>query len=128
MNDITTFWFLTSQVEEAERKKKEAESLLKDVYPELIRLCPHPEAIDWNFGHRGCGDFRVCAVCGIEDRESYGGTPGDEYNYGTAGRPDPEFWKNSVVRRASSEQEFGSYRRQHGWHVKNGSADHWYRR
>lgn len=123
VNDVSNFYRLTKTVVENENLVSNAKAILKEAYAELVMVCPHPEAIDHNYGNRG-GDYRVCMVCGIEDLASEGGTPGDEYDYGYPGRPNREFWKNSTVRKAKNEEEHWKYRRSHGWRVKNGKPDH----
>lgn len=122
MSDIALFWSLKNMIDMDESIKAEVKQRLKENYPKLIEICPHSEALDWNFGHRGIGDYRVCMICGLEDHESQGGSAGDEYNYGYAGHPDREFWKDAKVRKAKDEKEFWSYRRDHGYRVVGGKV------
>lgn len=119
MSDIAEFYRLLKTVEENEKIKKQVKETLKFSYKSLVQICPHSEAIDWNFGNRS-GDYRVCKICGLEDLASQGGTPGDEYDYGYPGYPNREFWKNTTVTKAKTEKEFWSYRRGHGWRVRDG--------
>lgn len=121
MSDIAIFWGLKSIIDNNETIKKEAQKYLNEYYPQLIEICPHSEAIEWDYKH-GQGVFRVCIICGIEDHASEGGTPGDEYDYGYPGYPSRAFWQNTHVRKAEDEKEFSSYRRQHNWRVRNGKA------
>lgn len=118
MNDISYFWKLTKIIEENESTRLNAESTLEKAYSELVRICPHPEAIDWKY--YGIGVFRVCTVCGLEDMASDGGTPGDEYNYGTNGAPNEVFWRDTNIINASSEEEHCEYRRRHHWTIEDG--------
>lgn len=124
MSDIAKFWHLKNLVEVNEEKKREAQHELDGAYKELVMICPHSEALDWNYGNHS-GDYRVCMICGLEDRASEGGTPGDEYNYGYPGRPNREFWKGSDIRKAKNAKEFSMYRRRHGYFVHNGKVTSW---
>lgn len=120
MNDVAKFWKLKSILDEAEKTKSEAQKILNENYSDLIAICPHSEAIDWSYSN---GVYRVCMICGIEDHSSEGGSPGDEYNYGTNGHPSRSFWKNSTIYKAASEEEHWKYReRGHDFRVKNGKA------
>jgi hypothetical protein len=124
MNDIAKFYRLKTTVEEQERIKDNAKRLLKNAYSELVKICPHSEAIDHDFNRRQ-GVFRVCKICGIEDHASEGGTPGDEYNYGYPGSPSREFWKHSEIEKTDDEKYFWTFRRQHGWQVRDGKVWSW---
>jgi hypothetical protein len=61
-------------------------------------------------------------LCGVEDHASEGGTPGDEYNYGSPGSPNRAFWAKTQCRTAKDEKEFWKYRKSHGWKVRDGKA------
>lgn len=123
MSDIGKFWALLNLLNEAETKKKEAEAVLKENYLEFIKLCPHSEALDWRYG--GSGIFRVCMICGVEDRASQGGTSGDEYNYGYPGHPNKEFWAGSNVKTADSEAHHWEwrYKHSHSYRVSGGKVE-----
>lgn len=121
MNDVAVFWKNKQIIDEAEKTKKEAEELLKEIYPKLIEVCPHPEAITWSLGLRGTGNWVVCKVCGLEDHALIGATPGDEYDYGYAGHMDRDFWKNTVIEQVT-EKESWQYRRRHHYQVVGGKV------
>jgi hypothetical protein len=121
MNDIAKFYSLVKTVEENEEVKANAKKALKEAYAELVLICPHSEAIDYNYS-KGNGDYRVCMICGLEDLASEGGTPGDEYNYGYPGSPNRDFWKDANIRRAKNEKEHWKYRRGHYWRVRDGKV------
>lgn len=121
MSDVKRFWELTRTVEENEEKQKVAKKVLKKAYAELVQICPHPEAVTWNAGIRGWGNWVVCKVCGVTDTARKGATPGDEYDYGYPGSMDKEFWKNTVIETVS-EKESWDYRRGHSWKVIDGKV------
>lgn len=121
MNDIAKFYAAKKTADDNEEIIIKAKAALADAYAELVYLCPHSEAIDWKYG--GSAVFRVCMICGVIDMASQGGTTGDEYNYGYAGHPHREFWKNSKIMEAKSENEHWSYRnRNHEYIVKGGKV------
>lgn len=121
MSDVAKFWSLTRDMTKYEKQVHEAKEALKGIYDELVSLCPHPEAADWQPPSCGTGIYRICKVCGIIDRESEGGTPGDEYNYGTGGHPSRSFWVDSQVENVARET-WWSYVKDHSWHVADGKA------
>lgn len=125
LTDTAKFYVVSKTVEKFENMKKEAERGLSVAYPELIEICPHPEAIEYSFNLRGNGPVRVCKVCGIEDLSSEGGTPGDEYDYGYPGRPSKTFWQDTEVEVTDDEDHFQSFRKGHGAKVVNGKAWHY---
>lgn len=120
VNDLAHFYTLLTNVDTYEQLKKTATENLKELYSQLVPICPHSQAVDHKYPKMGT--FRVCKICGVEDQASYGGTPGDEYDYGYPGKPDPSFWNNATVEQAQDEKYFWTFRRQHGWTVKNGKA------
>lgn len=126
MNDIAKFYRLVKTVSDHEEIVKTSKEILKQSYDALVSLCPHSEAVEHRFSSTG-GLYRVCKICGIEDHESVGGTPGDEYDYGTHGHSDPKFWKDAEVEVTKDEQYFWTFRKQHGWRVAGGKAVKGYR-
>lgn len=121
MSEITSFWTLLRDMTLYEARRDEANKILESTYDQLVAICPHPEAVDWESTIRGQGVFRQCKVCGVVDRASEGGTPGDEYDYGYPGHPSRSFWANSKVETVSRE-EWWSYTKPHRWHVSDGEA------
>jgi hypothetical protein len=119
---IKRFLTLKNNVEVNEGLKDRATKELDALYPLLIQYCPHLEAIDHRY-HSRSGVYRVCTTCGLEDRASEGGTPGDEYDYGYPGSPNREFWKNTEIRVAESEAEHWKYRKSHGYRIVNGAVN-----
>lgn len=120
MNDIAKFYSLLKTADENETKIKESKIALETVYAELVKICPHSEAIDWDYSN---GVYRVCMICGVTDYASEGGTSGDEYNYGTNGYPNRTFWNSATIIKASSEKEHWKYRnREHDYIVKSGKV------
>ena len=120
MSDVGKFWSLTRDMERYETQENEAKKALVHIYDALVAICPHPEAVDWQTTTRQ-GVFRRCKVCGIVDRASEGGTPGDEYDYGCPGHPSRSFWANTVVENVT-EKEWWTYTKSHDWVVLNGKA------
>lgn len=120
MGEVAEFYRLHNTVQAGEARLKEVKKTLKEAYAKFVLICPHPEAIDWNYGRQGT--FRVCMVCGVTDYASEGGTEGDEYNYGYPGSPNKQFWKNSNIRKAESEKEHWKYRVGHEWIVRDGKV------
>jgi hypothetical protein len=118
MNDVAQFYKFVRSMEDNEQKAKDAKDALRFTYAKLVEICPHSEAVEHRFNSGGT--YRICKICGIEDHESVGGTPGDEYNYGTHGRPDPKFWGDADVENIKDEKYFWTFRKQHGWKVVNG--------
>jgi len=120
--DVAKFYRLHKIAEEGEAEKERLLKLLTLTYEELVWICPHPEAIEYNFNIQGHGPVRVCKVCGVEDHSSEGGTPGDEYNYGYPGHVSKTFWKNSEVEVTKDRARFFTFRRQHNWKVSKGQV------
>lgn len=119
MNEIGNFYSLLDKLNEAEFKKSEAEKVLKENYYAFVLLCPHPTALDWKYSS---GTYRVCMICGVQDLASQGGTSGDEYDYGRNGHPDRDFWADSEVEIAISQEHHWEWRRKHShnYQVRNG--------
>lgn len=118
---IAEFYTALREVEYNERAKKEAKKNLKHWYEILVSLCPHSEAVEHRFQSTG-GLWRVCKICGVEDFESVGGSPGDEYNYGTHGHPDPKFWADADVEVTKDEKYFWTFRKGHNYRVVGGKV------
>lgn len=123
--DLGKLYTLTQEIEANEKKREKAKKNLTKLFAELVPNCPHSEAVGHYF--KGTGQkYQVCKICGIEDSCYYGSDPGDEYNYGHAGSADPRFWpKDGNVETAKDEKYFWTFRKQHGWEVKDGVAYHW---
>jgi hypothetical protein len=121
---LARFFNLVDTVEQQEALVKKAGAILKESYWELVQICPHSKCVQFTYTGLGYGPFRVCKICGIEDQASEGGTPGDEYNYGHAGHPNYAFWADSCVEETDDKKYFESFRREHGWSVKDGSPYH----
>lgn len=120
--DVAVFYNLMNVIVENEQARTDAEHALKSAYAELVPQCPHSEAIEFNHQIRGWGSHRCCKICGIVDRASEGGTPGDEYDYGYPGRPSRTFWEHTSVEVTKDEKVWNSYTRRHGWVVRDGKA------
>jgi hypothetical protein len=119
--DLGTFYALTKKVTDYEKLVKNAKKELNKAYSELCPVCPHSESIQAKV--YGGDRFRICKICGIEDRGSKGGTPGDEYDYGYPGYPDDSFWGDSDVEYVDDEKKLWKYRRStHHWIVRDGKA------
>lgn len=117
--NLAAFYRLTRAVDADEQLRKDVQKRLKENYDELVKICPHSEAVDRASSRRGEGVARCCKICGITDYASEGGTPGDEYNYGTAGHPSRSFWAGSHIETVSDKEWF-KYNRHHEWVVTDG--------
>lgn len=118
---LRTLVHTLSRVEYLETQIDEMKNELVDRYETLVKTCPHADVIDHKWNIRGWGTWRICKTCGLEDRAQIGGTPGDEYNYGTPGHIDKNFWEGAHVEIAKNENEFKKYRKNHYWQVENGA-------
>lgn len=119
--DLGRFYNLTRTIEAQEKNKAQAEKILKQTYAELVPECPHSEAVLHYFSSTR-QKYQVCKICGLEDSCGYNSTPGDEYNYGYAGYPHPDVWKDSNVEVTTDEKYFWTFRKQHGWQVNGGKV------
>lgn len=119
--DLANFYVVLKDIEKNEKAKKKAKKNLKKLYAKLVPACPHSEAIQHYFaGTRQ--KYQVCKICGLEDSCSYRSVPGDEYDYGYAGYPHPDVWRDSNVEITTDEKYFWTFRKQHGWTVSNGKV------
>lgn len=118
-NDLAKFYTLTKTVDTLESLLDSTKTQLTHFYDELVKICPHSEAVDHKSKIRGVGASRRCKICGITDYASEGGTPGDEYDYGYPGHPSRSFWKDSEVELVDDE-EYDKFSRFHQWVVADG--------
>jgi hypothetical protein len=126
--NIAELLSLITSAQRDEKKIRDLKHRLKGTSAQLVPNCPHNEAVDHTFAGRGSGTHRICTTCGLNDMASYGGTSGDEYDYGYPGYPNPRFWADTKVTVETDEKAFYKLRNQwdHNWVVKDGEAvDRW---
>lgn len=104
------------EVARLEKVIKNAKTDLKAIFADYVLVCPHVDVASWT--PYGGGTWYVCQSCGLEDHGS-GGTPGDEYNYGTHGTVDRNYWANSNIHKISDKESW-KYRKGHSWKLING--------